>query len=30
LTLFLWKNFPPGHDNIVEYLQAQVCNLSAY
>ena len=30
LTLLLWKNFPPGHDNIIKYLQAQVYNLSAY
>ncbi len=30
LALLLRKNFPPGHDDIVEYLQAQVYNLSAY
>jgi hypothetical protein len=29
LALLLRKNLPPGHNDIVEYLQAQVCNLSA-
>ena len=30
LTLFSWQNLPSGNDNVVEYLQAQVCNLSAW
>lgn len=29
LTLLFWKNLPSGHNNVVEYLQTQVYNLSA-
>jgi len=29
LTLFFWQDIPSGHNDIIEYLQAQIYNLSA-
>ena len=29
LALFPWQDFPFGHDNVVEHLQANICTLLA-